>query len=79
MLFSAHFEKALYSIDHTFILAALKSYDFDPGFIQWIKIKTFLNNAGSCVMKGVSQQDIFYSKGGYAKAILYQQICSFQH
>ena len=43
ILFSADFEKAFDSIDHTFILAVLKSYDFGPDFIQWVK--TFLNNA----------------------------------
>ena len=50
ILFSADFEKAFDSIDHTFILAVLKSYDFGPDFIHWVK--TFLNNAESCVMNG---------------------------
>ena len=60
ILFSADFEKAFDSIDHTFIKAVLKSYGFGPDFIQWLK--TFLNNAESCVMNGVSQPDIFHSK-----------------
>ena len=50
ILFSANFEKAFDSIDHTFILAVLKSYGFGPDFIQWIK--TLLNNAESCVKNG---------------------------
>ena len=50
ILFLADFEKAFNSIDHTFILAVLKSYGFGPDFIQWIK--SFQNNAESCVMKG---------------------------
>ena len=33
ILFSADFEKAFDSIDHTFILAVLKSYGFGPDFI----------------------------------------------
>ena len=48
--FSADFEKAFDSIDDTFILAVLKSYGFGPDLIQWVK--TFLNNAESCVMNG---------------------------
>ena len=48
ILFSADFEKAFDSIDHTLILAVLKSYGFGPDFIQWVK--TLLNNAESCVM-----------------------------
>ena len=32
ILFSADFEKAFDSIDHTFILAVLKSYGFGPDF-----------------------------------------------
>ena len=50
ILFSADFEKAFISIDHTFILAVLKSYGFGPDFIQWVK--TFRNNAKNCVMNG---------------------------
>ena len=36
ILFSADFEKAFDSIDHTFILVVLKSYGFGPDFIQWV-------------------------------------------
>ena len=43
ILFSADFEKAFDSIDldHTCILAVIKSYSFGPDFIEWVK--TFLN------------------------------------
>ena len=75
ILFSADFEKAFDYIDHTFILTVLKSYGFGPDFIQWVK--TFLNNAESCVTNGVKSARYFHSKGEHAKAILCQHICSF--
>ena len=62
ILFSADFEKAFGSIDHTFILAVLKSYGFGPDFIQWVK--TFLNNAESCVMNGSRSTGYFALKRG---------------
>ena len=46
--FSADFEKAFDSIEQTFIFAALESFGFGPQFIQWLR--TFLQNAASCVM-----------------------------
>ena len=57
-------EKAFDAIDHTFILAVLKLHGFGPDFIQWVK--TFLNNAESCVMKG-SRPDISTPKGNTAR------------
>ena len=48
ILFAVDFERAFDSIDHTFILASIKSYGSGPDLIQWMK--TFLNNAESCVM-----------------------------
>ena len=47
-MFSADFEKAFDSIDHTFLFSHLKSYGFSPDFIQWVK--TLFNNAESYVM-----------------------------
>ena len=47
ILFSADFEKAFDSIEHPFLFAALKSFGFGVDFIQWIR--TFFNNAESCV------------------------------
>ena len=46
ILFSADFEKAFDSIDHSFLLSALKCFGFDDEFIQWVR--TLLNNAESC-------------------------------
>ena len=48
ILFSADFEKAFDSIDHTFLFSVLKSYGFGPDFIQCVK--TLFNNAESCIM-----------------------------
>ena len=48
ILFSADFEKAFDSIKHPFLFAVLKSFGFGADFIQWIR--TFFNNAESCVM-----------------------------
>ena len=77
MLFSADFEKAFDSIDHTIILAVLKSYSFGLDFIQWVK--TFLNNAESCVTNGGKSTRYFYSKGEHGKMILCKHFCSFLH
>ena len=46
--FSADFEKAFDSIEHPSLFAVLKSFGFGADFIQWIR--TFFNNAESCVM-----------------------------
>ena len=48
ILFSADSEKAFDSIEHPFLFTVLKSLGFGADFIQWIR--TFFNNAGSCVM-----------------------------
>ena len=37
ILFSANFEKAFDSIEHTFIFATLQCFGFGPDFIQWVK------------------------------------------
>ena len=47
ILFSADFQKAFDSIEHTFIFSTLESFGFGPQFIQWVR--TFLKNAESCV------------------------------
>ena len=62
ILFSADFEKAFDSIDHTFLFSVLKSYRFGPDFIQWIK--TLFNNAESCVMSNGHSTDYFALKRG---------------
>ena len=48
ILFSANFEKAFDSIDHSFLFSALKCFGFGDDFIQWALI--LVNNAESCVM-----------------------------
>ena len=48
ILFSAGFEKAFNSIEHTFIFATLQSFDFGPQFIHCVR--TIFRNAESCVM-----------------------------
>ena len=48
ILFSADFEKAFDSIEHSFIISTLKAFGFGPNFIQWVK--TFFKNVESCVM-----------------------------
>ena len=41
ILFSADFEKAFDSTEHSFIFATLKSFGFGAQFIQWIDTKYF--------------------------------------
>ena len=62
ILFSADFEKAFDSIEHTFIFATLQSFRFGPDFIQWVK--TFLYKAESCVMNNGSSISYFYLERG---------------
>ena len=62
ILFSADFEKAFASIEHTFIFATLQSVGFGPDFIQWAK--TFLYKAESCVINNGSSTCYFYLERG---------------
>ena len=48
ILFSADFEKAFDSINHTFILVVLEKYGFGPDFIN--SVKALFTGAESCVM-----------------------------
>ena len=48
ILFSADFEKAFDSVEHSFILATLESFGFGPQFIHWVGV--ILNKAESCLM-----------------------------
>ena len=48
ILFSADFEKAYDSIEHSFIISTLRAFGLGPDFIQWVK--TFFKNVESCVM-----------------------------
>ena len=58
ILFSADFEKAFDSIGHTFKFAVLKSFGFDPQFIQCVR--TFLSNAKSCVVNNSHSMGYFH-------------------
>ena len=48
ILFSADFEKAFDSVEHSFILATLESFGFSQQFIR--RVRVILNKAESCVM-----------------------------
>ena len=48
ILFSADFEKAFNSVEHSFIISTLRAFGFGSDFIQWVKI--FFKNLKSCVM-----------------------------
>ena len=41
-------EKTFDSLDHQFLIAALKKYGFEPSFIQWVK--TLLYRQESCIV-----------------------------
>ena len=62
IFFSADFEKAFDSIEHTFIFATLQPFGFDPDFIQWVK--TFLYKAENCAMNNGSSTGYFYLERG---------------
>ena len=48
ILFSADFENAFDSIDHSFLFAVLDSFRFGPNFIQWVR--TLFYNVENCVI-----------------------------
>ena len=57
ILFSADFEKASDSTEHSFIFATLKSFGFGTQFIQWIR--TIFNSTGSCVINNCHSTGLF--------------------
>ena len=57
ILFSADFEKALDSIEHSLIFPALKSFGFGTQFIQWIR--TIFNSTESCVINNCHSTGFF--------------------
>ena len=60
ILFSADFEEAFNSIDHTFILVVLEKYRFGPDFIK--SVKTLFTGAENCVMNNGHSTGYFHSK-----------------
>ena len=69
ILFSADFEKAFDSIEHLFLFAVLKSFGFGADFIQWIR--TFFNDAESCVMNNGNSTGYFPLKRGTRQGYLF--------
>ena len=84
ILFSADFEKAFDSIEHSFIFATLKSFGFGAQFIQWIR--TIFNSTESCVANNCHSTGFSDWKGECVKATLYQhffascasRLCSYK-
>ena len=57
ILFAADIEKALNSVDHNFMFAALKRFGFENNFVQWIK--TIFKKSQSCVMNNGTSTGYF--------------------
>ena len=74
ILFSADFEKAFDSIDHTFILVVLEKFGFGPDFIN--SDKTLFTGAESCVIKNGHSTGYFHLKEGQDKEIQSLHTCS---
>ena len=70
ILFSADFEKAFDSIEHSFIFASLKSFVFGAQFTQWIR--TIFDSTESCVMNNCHLTGFFHWKGERVKVSLCQ-------
>ena len=62
ILFSANFEKAFDSVEHTFIFATFQSFGFRPQSIHWVR--TVFQNAESCVMNSGHSTGYFPSERG---------------
>ena len=62
IMFSSDFEKAFDSIDHCFMFACLKRFEFGTQFVQWVK--TLFKSAQSCVMNNGSSTGYFASERG---------------
>ena len=60
VLFSADFEKAFISIDHTVILVVLEKFGFGPDFIH--VVKPLFAGAESCVMNNGHSTGYFHLK-----------------
>ena len=58
ILFAA-IEKAFELVEHNFIFASSKKFDFGEHFIRWVK--TYLNDSQSCVMNNEMSTGYFNS------------------
>ena len=72
--FSADFEKAFDSIEHSFIFATLKSFGFGTQFIQWIR--TIFNSTESCVINNCHSTGFSHWKEERVKVTLCQHFFS---
>ena len=70
ILFSADFEKAFDSIEHSFIFATLKSFGFGAQFIQWIRI--IFNSTENCITINCHSTGFSHWKGERVKVTLFQ-------
>ena len=59
-------EKAFNSVDHTFLLCALKKFGFGNNFIKWVKI--ILNRQESCIMNNGHSTGCFALSSGTRQA-----------
>ena len=69
------FKKAFDSLNHCFLLAVLRKYDFGEYFIDCVK--NLLKDVESCVINGGHIQNTFHFKEGLDKEILSLRISSF--
>ena len=65
ILFSADFEKAFDSIEHSFIFATLKSFGFGFQFIQ--RIRTIFNSTENCVINNCHSTGFSIGKGNASR------------
>ena len=80
ILFSADFEKAFDSIEHSFIFATLKSFGFGAQFIQWIR--PIFNSTESCVINNCHSTGFSRWKGERVKVTFCQHSfssCASRH
>ena len=77
ILFSADFEKAFDSIDHSFMFAVLEKFGFGPNFIDWTRT-LYYNGAERSVMNNGHSTGYFLSeRESPSRGIQFQLISSF--
>ena len=73
MLLTIDIQKAFNSVNHQFLILALKRYGFGKMFIKWVK--PLLNNQESCIINGGFTTKYFKLQKGTRHQ--YQPICLF--
>ena len=63
------------SVDHNFIFASLKKFDFGDNFIQWVR--TIFENSESCIMNNRTSTGTLNQKGEQDRVILCPHIYFF--